>query len=285
MTLYGRKCSSRGKQGNLSLLNSHKLKVMAHQHPLAFYINYIEQKPLTRLKAEFFKDAYVSVSDETYNLKEEWRIEFEAAPGGLEGIPYKLYFKDYLACMFDNARSEAIQQLDLQLINELDVKKVQVRLGVYIAGMDVLIAKVAKDANSKKYPVIQKAYRLLQEHMQAQAQTVGLMLGKSKRVPLKKDNVAKLQWTDTCKTLTQLFYHLYGEDRNGGQPFIRSGKANMVKFISDNFVGKDGLPYEQASIEDGLKPRSIKRRAKSTDALDIDSILKSKPSKSARGTK
>ncbi len=259
---------------------------MTHLHPLSFFIDFIERRRLGTIRTEFFNEAYTSTTEVTHDFKDEWRTEFEMASGGLDGIPYKLYFKEYLTNVFDGERSLAIQHLDFQLTHEADTKRAHTALSVYASNLDVLISKIAKDPSYKRYPMILEGYKQLQEHLYMQAQSLGLMIGKSALKTNKKGTNFKLKWTDTLKTLTQLFHYLYYENRNNGEPFIvAKSKGDMVSFIHKNFVGKDGEPYEPGSIEDGLKPRSIRRRGKESDALDIDSIFKTKITKAPRGTR
>lgn len=257
---------------------------MTQQHPFSFFIEFATTKSIDSLKEEFFANAGLDQHSITFDIAEEWRTEFNLAPGGVESYPYKLYFKDYLEQILERQASLAMQQLDLQLIKDApDPKKAHVKLGVYLSKAEALIALVTKAPYFKKYPAIRKTYERLSQYTRLQLDTLVITTGKSVRLAGEKQRI-KLQWTDSCKTLTQLFYALYHDNRNGDKPFIKVSTSNMVQFLADNFVGKDGLPYEPGTIEDGLKPRSIRRRAKSTDALNVDEIVPTKPVKSKRGT-
>lgn len=257
---------------------------MTQVHPLSFFIDFLANSPIDTLKEEFFSNALLDNHSATYNEREEWRTEFSPTPGGIEVYPHRVYFKDYLVELLNREASAAIQQLDMQLIKEPDVKKAHVRLAVYLSKMDTLTEQIAGNASFRKYPAIKKTYQQLSQQIRLQSESLGLAISKPVRLSGKKSG-PKLQWTDTCKSLTQLFYALYYEERNRGKPFIQVSKPDLVHFLAENFVGKDGMPYEKASIDDGLKPRSIARRAKNTDVLKVDEIVPNKKLKIAKGTR
>jgi hypothetical protein len=255
---------------------------MVQQHPLSFFIEFAENNPLKLFKDEFFANAGIDPQSITYDINEEWRTEFNLAPGGEEAFPYRLYFKDYLATMLDYQRSLAIQQLDLELINEPNIKKAHSKLAVYSARLDGLKEQLSKQRSFKKYPAILNAYVQLQEQIDIQAESLGLIIRRPNTISPKESKL-QLQWTSSSKALAQLFFYLINEEHNNGKPFIKADKIDVARWLHKNFKKPNGQQLEVGTLADGLKPRSLNRRSNSKDIFKAETI--NEIIKRPRGTK
>lgn len=86
----------------------------------------------------------------------------------------------------------------------------------------------------------------------------------------------KLQWMGKSKILITLFYDLYSNVENSGEPFIRASKEQIKNFLLNNFIEKDGQPLSASSIDTILTPSKEDKRALKGDRIDISKLKEEK---------
>lgn len=82
----------------------------------------------------------------------------------------------------------------------------------------------------------------------------------------------KLQWMGKSKVLITLFYDLYSNVENGGEPLIKATKDQVKNFLLNNFIEKDGQPLSPSSIDTLLTPSKEDKRALKGDRIDTSKL-------------
>lgn len=82
----------------------------------------------------------------------------------------------------------------------------------------------------------------------------------------------KLQWMGKSKVLITLFYDLYSNVENGGEPLIKATKDQIKNFLLNNFIEKDGQHLSASSIDTLLTPSKEDKRALKGDRIDTSKL-------------
>lgn len=82
----------------------------------------------------------------------------------------------------------------------------------------------------------------------------------------------KLQWMGKSKVLITLFYDLYSNVENGGEPLIKATKEQVKNFLLNNFIDKDSQPLSPSSIDTLLTPSKEEKRALNDDRIDTSKL-------------
>ncbi|WP_126244373.1 hypothetical protein [Chitinophaga rhizosphaerae] len=82
----------------------------------------------------------------------------------------------------------------------------------------------------------------------------------------------KLQWMGKSKVLITLFYDLYSNVENGGEPLIKATKEQIKNFLLNNFIEKDGQPLSPSSIDTLLTPSKEDKRALKGDRINTSKL-------------
>lgn len=257
-----------GKVGNLSLLNSHKLVVMTIQHPFSFFFSLVETDRLNALKGEFYAGADQDNYEQTVDREKESR-RASYSDGGF-GWQETEYFTDYLFTQMQEQRSLAMQQLDLLLMHEPDVKRMYVCLTSVKSSLDLLIKKVKVKKELKRYPAILECLNSLLEYVEMKEEAIRPPVTSA---PITSDG--KLQWLGQENVLGTLFYDLF-KGQDGGAPYIKAKSIDIQRFIVANFRDKHGGTFSHESLKTIFTPGKGKKRAPIGTRIELPNKKSSK---------
>lgn len=228
-------------------------------YPFQFFIEFIELGKLKQAKAEFYENADL----ENYSKADEWikYIEFDK---NQQGYQVTEYFKDYILEHLAVERVKAITAIDLVLFDEKNQKEVVKRIDILFATFSDYQTKADADPEFIKYG-INEVYKSLSDYLISKRGRIYSRPYIETAMP-----IAKLQWMGQLNQLVTLFYDLKNKNTNTGKPFIiEQSKADLVGFIVNNFLDKDGNAISRDSVETGLKPSKPDKRAKADKSFDI----------------
>ncbi|RBL93343.1 hypothetical protein [Chitinophaga flava] len=95
-------------------------------------------------------------------------------------------------------------------------------------------------------------------------------------LPTSAQTSHKLQWMGKSKVLITLFYDLYSNVENGGEPLIRATKEQVKNFLLNNFIESDGQPLSPSSVDTILTPSKESKRALKGDRIDTSKLKEKK---------
>ncbi len=239
---------------------------MEKQHPLKFFIDFVEKKPLKAWEEEFY-DGAIPDFDTPERRKKGYIVSLKRNSEGGES-EFDLYFRDVLTSRFLEEKSQAIQALEKELMSMSDMNSLKVKITVLSASMASLLDKVNLYKETMSYPFILETYTQLQAELNNKAQQMGLGTKPVATQAGKPDGVNKLQWLGQLKVLGTLFYHLLkGQDR--GTPYIAGSVEQVKRMLLDNFVDSEGHELSKSSLDTIFAPGRSEKRANEGDRIEL----------------
>lgn len=226
---------------------------MEKNHPLKFFIDFVELKPLKAWEAEFYRGAIPEYdSKEARNLGYIVSLKPNSEGGEDE---FNLYFKDFLENKFIEQKTLAIQAIDIELMGMTDVSRVVAKLNILLATTESAIAKIKDYGGATNYPFISTCYDGVYRHLENLLESCSKALS----TPIDTSRTMKVKWLANKNVLAQLFVDLaYGQ--NGEPPFIEIEQPLLRKFIAAHFVDEKGREISGNTIEKYFRPFDKERK-------------------------
>ncbi|SEW35733.1 hypothetical protein SAMN05428988_4382 [Chitinophaga sp. YR573] len=182
-------------------------------------------------------------------------------------------FAGQLEIKINDEMFNVIDQIDNVILLFDDEKKQVLYLKTLFKTLNSLILYAEKLEHINKYIFIANALKDLKAELadkySVQDDTIAQ---KNINLPSSPQSSHKLQWMGKSKVLISLFYDLYSNVENGGEPLIKATKEQVKNFLLNNFLEKDGQPLSASSIDTILTPSKEDKRALKDDRIDTSKL-------------
>lgn len=186
-------------------------------------------------------------------------------------------FISYLENEINDEMFNALDLVDNALLSIDDEKKQSVYLKTLFKTLNSLILYSEGLEHLNKYIIIANALKDLKAELadryNVQDDTVAQ---RQINIVTSPQTSHKLQWMGKSKVLITLFYDLYSNVENGGEPLIKATKDQIKNFLLNNFIEKDGQPFSASSIDSLLTPSKENKRALKDDRIDTSKLKEGK---------
>lgn len=257
---------------NMSLLNS---------HPLCFFIDLIEKRKINLIKKEFEHIDNDSVFDISYDKVSETKRTIIFDSHSNQNIVQEIKFSDYLYGILANERVLFFDKFDSKMIAMKSKEEKKVFIDTTLGYLNFLTKKLQSSSIASKYHCIEKCLesmsvdiseKYLGDSFKGDQEIQDLSVKEKSTV--NKNALKKLRWTENVNVLVTLFYDLSTPDKNG-RIKIDASKKEIVNFICNNFITKDGFGISEDTVNTILTPSRVEKRAKDGKKINIESIDKS----------
>lgn len=239
---------------------------MEKHHPLKFFIDFVELKPLKAWEEEFYEGA-IPEYDSPQCRKEGYIVDLKANADGGES-EFRLYFKDVIASRFVEQKSLAIQAIENELMGMADMNSLKVKLTVLSVSAISLIEKMNAYKETARFPFLTATFNELRDELEMKAQQFGFVAKPVAKQSDKSDNASKLQWLGQLNVLGTLFYDLR-KGQDGGAPYISASVELVKRMLMDNFVDSEGYSLSKATLDTIFMPSRPEKRANIGDRIEL----------------
>ncbi|MFX1708100.1 hypothetical protein PV783_29320 [Chitinophaga sp. CC14] len=244
------------------------------QHPLQYFKDLITKGYIVKERTKFFfsQDFGKIVKMDMQNDL----IECASTDAQLEDSPIEIKtitFADYLQDKATIEMINSLDQIDNRLLDFEDEKRQILFLKTIYKTFNSLILYAEQIEEVSKHPFIADLLkRLKAEIIDRYAVDDDTISQKQIHLSSSHQISNKLQWMGKSKVLISLFYDLYSNVENGGEPLIKATKDQVKNFLLNNFIEKDGQPLSPSSIDTLLTPSKEDKRALKGDRIDTSKL-------------
>jgi len=239
---------------------------MKKQHPLKFFIEFVELKPLEACEEEFYEGA-IQEYQSPESRRQGYIIDLKVNSDGGES-EFKLYFKDVLANKFLEQKSLAIQAIENELMGMVDMNSLKVKLAVLLASTTSLIDKMNAYRETARFPFLSETFNQLRDELDTKARQLGFGAKPASKQPDKSDSVIKLQWLGQLNILGTLFYDLR-KGQDGGSPYLSGSVEDVKRVVIKNFIDSEGNDLSKATLDTIFMPSRSEKRANIGDRIEL----------------
>lgn len=243
---------------------------MEKQHPLKFFIDFVELKPLKAWEEEFYEYA-IPEFDSPECRKQGYIVALKANIEGGES-EYNLYFTDDLANRFLEQKSLSIQAIDMALFEITELENAIIRLITIKGRLQSIIEKLTTYDDVKTYPFILNTCMDLDTHIENHINQISKFKINSTSTD---EHPIKIKWLANANVLAQLFFDLL-MGQNKQHSFIDIEKPLLEKFIIKHFTDDEGKPFSKHTIEMYMRPDPKGKRTKPYSSFTFPPFKKNK---------
>lgn len=226
----------------------------------------------------FFNTDYGNITTRDYATD---TIEYVVVNGSTEedltAENRTVVFSSYLENKVDEELYNALDSVDNRLLEIDDERKQVLYLKTLFRTLNSLILYAEELEHISKYTFIAGALTALKNELMDKYD-VKDDTNAQKHINLSTapQSTYKLQWMGKSKVLITLFYDLYSNVENGGEPLIKATKDQLKNFLLNNFIEKDGQSLSASSIDTLLTPSKEDKRALKDDRIDTSKLKEKK---------
>ncbi|UPK68310.1 hypothetical protein [Chitinophaga filiformis] len=241
------------------------------QHPLQYFKDLILRNKITKERLSFHTTTeYGKVTNRDYA---NGTIEYAEVHGSneddlvIENVT--ITFTTYLEGKINEELFNSLDRIDNRLLEIDDEKKQVLYLKTLYKTLNTLILYADELEHISKYTFVAGSLKSLKNEL-TEKYAVHDDATQQQHINLSsaQQTSYKLQWMGKSKVLITLFYDLYSNVENGGEPLIKATKDQVKNFLLNNFIEKDGQPLSASSIDTLLTPSKEDKRALKDDRID-----------------